>query len=89
MDSDFQAKEAATRGKDSKLAVMEQHSTDRDFSQSRLIIEAIRKLKMQQDANFMNKQTYEEFIDDPFGEKRRMQRAERLDEETKNSLFDN
>ena len=59
---------------------MEQHTVDREFSQSRLIIEATRKLKIQQEPNFLNKQTYEEFVDDPFGEKRRMQRAGVLDE---------
>lgn len=89
VESDFRTKESHSKGKDSKLAVMEQHTTERDFSQSRLIIEAIKKLKVQQDSNFLNRQTYEEFIDDPFGEKRRMQRAGVLDEETKNQMFVN
>ena len=54
-----------------------------------MLVEAIRKLKLQQDANFMSKQTYEEFIDDPFGEKRRMRRAAKLDDQIKNEIYEN
>ena len=45
LDSDFRPKDL-TNGKSKNVSIMDQHNVDREYTQSRMLVEAIRKLKL-------------------------------------------
>lgn len=66
---------------------MAQHVKNRDFCLSRKVIDSVRKWTDQRDG-LGKRQTLDEFVNDPLGEKKKHQNISALNDALKNELYE-
>ena len=72
--------------------LMDKHIKNRDYTNSRLLMEAIKKFKEMQmggPGSLTNGLTFEDFMQDPSGLKKRLKEMSAIDDATKAKIIDN